>query len=194
MGTKVEAVYAARQAEYIAAVEASLPESGKQELREPLFKLARKLKAIPGSAAAYKADGFDRVAHYWCGKAAPLVGEVSRHEVRLILQEAWGKVRFLEKEDVVAACAIRAMDSPEIKCAAEFVGPMRFLVALCYQLQQANGKSPFWLSCRSAAKYIGVPFRRAADMLRTLVKEDVLKLVDKCKRPKAYRYRFTGEV
>ena len=45
---------------------------------------------------------------------------------------------------------------------------MQRLVALCYQLQLAQGDEPFFLSCRDAGRLLGIPHTTAFHWLEVL--------------------------
>ena len=74
---------------------------------------------------------------------------------------------------------------------------MRLLVAICLQLQREHGSEPFYLSCRTAGKLIGVDHLRANRWLNVLIEDNVLSLVQKGRPGKAQglasRYRYVGE-
>ena len=69
---------------------------------------------------------------------------------------------------------------------------LRQLVALCRELQRAAGDGPFFLSCRTAGRLLGVHFKTANRWLFYLVQEGLLELVKAgdASTMQASRYRY----
>jgi hypothetical protein len=70
--------------------------------------------------------------------------------------------------------------------------PLRLLVAVCRELQRASGEGPFYLSARTAGKYLDVTHVTAWRWLRGLQHDGILQLVSKGSQSahKASRYRW----
>jgi hypothetical protein len=64
------------------------------------------------------------------------------------------------------------------------------LVVLCSELQKMQDPDPFFLSCRTAAQYLGVSPPEANRMLKTLVFDGILRLSASGSMGKASRYEF----
>ena len=80
-------------------------------------------------------------------------------------------------------------------CALEFEDArLRLLVSICQELQAAAGASPFFLSCRTAGRLVGVDHTCASRWLRGLQGE-VLELVTAgtTRSRRASRYRYLGD-
>ena len=71
---------------------------------------------------------------------------------------------------------------------------VRVLVAFCRELQRASADAPFYLSCRTASRLLGVDHNTAARWLRLLVIDGILLEVSKGGKArtarKASRYRY----
>ncbi len=73
---------------------------------------------------------------------------------------------------------------------------LRLLVALCRELQRSVGGGPFYLSCRTAGRLLGVDYSTANRWLFLMVSDEILAVTepgDRAKR-KAARYRYLGEL
>ena len=75
-------------------------------------------------------------------------------------------------------------------------GQLRLLVALCQELQRAAGERPFYLSCRTAGRLLGVDHTTAWRWLFLLEHHQVIKTVAKGSQStgKASRYRYLARV
>ena len=71
---------------------------------------------------------------------------------------------------------------------------MRALVCLCRVLQLAAGNEPFYLSCRSAARVLGIDFRLANRMTLRLERDGVLVCTQRGSQGtgRATRFRYVG--
>ncbi len=56
---------------------------------------------------------------------------------------------------------------------------VQLLASLCYQLQQATGDKPFFLSCRKAGGLVGISHTRANHYLIMFQAEKLLSIVNK---------------
>ena len=74
--------------------------------------------------------------------------------------------------------------------------PLRQLVSLCRELQRVSGEFPFFLSCRTVERFLGVGFKTANRWLFLLVEEGVLEIVRKGSMVgrRASRYRYVGKL
>ncbi len=70
--------------------------------------------------------------------------------------------------------------------------PLQLLVALCRELQRSAGSGPFYLSCRTAGRLLGVDHTTANRWLFLMISDGILEIAepgDRAKR-KAARYRY----
>ncbi|MCH8807867.1 MAG: hypothetical protein IH986_17515 [Planctomycetes bacterium] len=92
----------------------------------------------------------------------------------------------------------RAKDSVYPKAAERYELPaLRLLVALCRELQRAAGDAPFYLSCRTAERLLGVNHMKAWKWLAGLTNDGVLREVEKGGQAgtarRATRYRYVAD-
>jgi hypothetical protein len=57
-------------------------------------------------------------------------------------------------------------------------------------LQEQAADQPFYLSCRTVERELGIPFQEASTWLRGLCDDGVLELVEAHRGRRAARYRF----
>jgi hypothetical protein len=105
----------------------------------------------------------------------------------------WGRVRHAAGVDVLAdalAVADQASDPPE---AMQHSANTRRLLRLCVELQRRAGDAPFFLSCPTAARTLGIDKVTAWRQLIALVADKILTVEQKHTATKATRYRFGSE-
>lgn len=160
------------------------------------FQLARELRAIPKLATS-PVENLKPYVRQWYNQALPVIGTKDWETVWWEFEGAWKDVQFPAGEAVADQCFEEAMKAEPPECAAKYEShKLRLLVGLCYQLQKAKGELPFFLSCRTAARLLGIDEKTASLWLRGLCGDDVLKVMEKPPRgsPRAIRYRFVGRV
>ena len=70
---------------------------------------------------------------------------------------------------------------------------LRFLVRICYQLQQAAGQDPFYLSWNQAASALQVSPSCAGGYLGILLGDGIIEVVEEHTETEATRYRYIGK-
>ena len=70
---------------------------------------------------------------------------------------------------------------------------MRQLARVCHELQQIQGKDPFWLSCRHAGAILGVSHAQTARYIHELVADGVLKVIEEHTSNRATRYKYIAD-
>jgi hypothetical protein len=154
------------------------------------------LKAIPALADA-DAKQLKPCVQAWHKLALPIIATKPFEETWIDFLRAWPKVRFPKGTEPMtqifsAACAA------DVPAVAEHYEQeqLRLLVALCQELQKATGDGPFYLSCRTAGRLLGVDHTTAWRWLFLLVQDGVLQEVTKGSQQtkKASRYRYLEEV
>ena len=175
-----------------AAIVESLPTGPGQRHRQ-VFELARALKAIPQVADADPGELTEYVKRWHC-LALDAISTKPIEETRIDFLKAWPNVKFPKGTEPMALVFERAKatDLPDV--AYQYETPaMRYLVAICRELQRAAGTTPFYLACRTAGKLLGVDHVTANRWLFLLVTDEVLVEVTKGSRVtgKASRYRYT---
>lgn len=159
------------------------------------FQLARELRAIPGLAAR-SIDDLKPYVRRWYDRALLIIGTKEWETIWWEFKAAWEDVQFPAGELVADQCLEMAMRADPPECAAKYESKrVRLLVGLCYQLQKAKGALPFFLSCRTAGRLMGVDEKTANLWLRGLCADEVLKVVEKPPRGslRAIRYQFIGK-
>ncbi len=98
--------------------------------------------------------------------------------------------------DLVRLAFAAAQQQPLPACAHQYpLQSMRQLLALCRQLQRhhADEQGVWYLSCRSAGEVLGISHVLAARLLKMLVKDGVLELIEPSSTVRATRYRYLGD-
>jgi len=161
-----------------------------------LFELARAFKAVPELASS-PVDTFEPLVRRWHarGRAAGVIGTVDAEESWLDFLHAWPLVKFPRGKEPIMAILQQARDEPLPRAADKYTSPsLKLLVGVCRQLQRSAGDGPFYLSCRTAAKLVGLgdDHVKAWKWLFLLLHDGVIVEVEKGsigkKRASCYRY------
>ena len=91
----------------------------------------------------------------------------------------------------------RAVREPMPEVAEDYdQDELRLLVALCRELQRSAGGGPFYLSCRTAGRLLGVDYSTANRWLFLMANDGILEVAEPGNRAqrKAARYRYLGEL
>ncbi len=169
------------------------------------FKLGRAFKGILRLADADAESLFPYVRHWH--KIGVERGVIATDIVEVTLDDfkrAWPKIQFPKGANPMVQVIERAKAAPLPPDAAKYESkPMKQLVAVCYQLQEASGDKPFFLACRTAGKALGVHYGTASIMLRLLVEGQTLHVVAKGGQQitedgkvmpgRATRFRYIGD-
>jgi len=161
-----------------------------------VFSLARTLKAIPLlTDASWKV--LRPYVEYWHQQALPVIETKPFEETWIDFLKAWPKVKFPKGSEPMALALewARIAELPEEAYRYE-QEPLRQLVSLCRELQRVSGEFPFFLSCRTVERFLGVGFKTANRWLFLLVEEGVLEIVRKGSMVgrRASRYRYVGKL
>ena len=159
------------------------------------FRLARELKALPELADG-PAEACKPVVRQWYDRWPAEL----RDGFELWwwdFAEGWDKVRYPTGKEPLTMLFTQAQanegELPEV--ARHYDRPeVRLLVAFCRELQRASGDGPFFLGCRTAGGLFGVDHVTASRWLRGLMRDKILREVQKGDRAKrqASRYRYLG--
>ena len=157
------------------SVDQSLPEAVGQR-HYCVFKLCRYLKALP-----HLTDAPGLATQRDC---SPMVGSLAFETIGTKdfettwrdFQSGWERVEF-PKSAGPFSDAIRAAAAGPIP--DSFLGytdePTRRLPNVCAKLQEFAGTGPFFLGCRLAGEWSGMPYRTAARRLNAFVENKVLE-------------------
>jgi hypothetical protein len=177
------------------AIRKSLPSKpGSRNFR--IFQFARELKAHP-SLRGLGAGAFREVVKEWHRRAAPVILTQDFLTTWADFGVGWGRVKWAAGEGPLDEAERRAREVPPPACAAMYELPShKFLVSLCWQLQQLNQNSVFFLSARDAGRFCEVDCSTASRWLKAFCIDRVLTLAERGNRHggKANRYRFIGKV
>ena len=159
-----------------------------------LFIFARAIKAfeITNDRRLPSAELQSAFSLWWSAAKPLLPPDADHDEWRFDFEDTFAKTHAPLGSNSLEEAIRRANASPMPPQSARYTSPkiMR-LVAICYQLQLLQGRSPFFLGVRDAAKTVGAKgLPQASAWLAGLVRDGVLIEVEKgtCKR--ATRFRF----
>ncbi len=120
------------------------------------------------------------VVQLWHKKALPYIRTKDFEETWIDFLHGWNRVILPKGEDPMAQILEKAKNGTIPEVALRFGKPkIRLLIAWCRELQLAAGKSPFYLSARTAGKYLEVEPMTAWRYLFLLTKESILEEVKK---------------
>lgn len=159
-----------------------------------IFEFCRKLKAIPELKGAEN-NILRPIVQQWHTAALPLISTKDFTTTWSDFVYGWGKVRYPEGETLLKAniLATEQQEVPQVQLDYD-CEKTRFLIRLCYQLQQLRcDKSMFFIGCRDAGKCSGFSHTEAAKRLKMLVADGVLKIVKEHSQIHATDYCFIKE-
>lgn len=135
------------------------------------------------------------VVQLWHKKALPYIRTKDFEETWIDFLYGWDRVILPKGEDPMAQIFEKAKNGTIPEVALRFSKPkVRLLVAWCRELQLAAGKNPFYLSARTAGKYLEIKPMTAWRYLFLLTKESILEEVKKGRMTQtggvATRYRY----
>jgi hypothetical protein len=166
------------------ANEATLP-TGPGQRNRRLFDLARRLKAImPGASPSE----LEPIVRQWHTAALPVIRTKDWIESWVDFQTAWAAVKRPFGATMAEIVEAAKTQTP---AGADAIAK---LTALCRTLQEHHGPGRAWpLSCRTAARIIGVGHDTAARILKLLCREGTIELVTpagprECRRAGEYLY------
>lgn len=174
-----------------AAIVRTLPMGPGQRNRK-LFEFARSLKGICPNASSSELRA---IVTEWFRRCVSVVRTKDFTTTWIDFCVAWQNVR------VAAGQALRPIVEKAKSMPTPVAGliyddtEMQLLVALCWCLQEYHDVNPFYLSCRTVERAIGISRTNAARMLKTLVFDGVLKLVSsgELKLHQAAEYQYIAE-
>ncbi len=142
------------------AIASTLP-TGPGQRNHQVWELVRALKAISGLVNADDAQ-LRAIVKVWHRRARPFIRTKPFEEPWLDFVTAWRRCRLAEGGDLMLILekAI-ATELPRVADDYEQDG-VRVLVAFCRELQRASDDAPFYLSCRTASRLLGVDHNTAA--------------------------------
>ena len=159
-----------------------------------LFTFARALKAfeITTNRRLPQAE-LPAVFMLWWSSAKPLLSpDEEFDEWRFDFEDTFAKTKSALGANSLEE-AVRRADSNPLPPQAERYTSLKLkrLVAICYHLQLLQGRSPFWLGARAAARILVTKnLLQANARLTGLVRDGLLTVVEKGTRKRSTRFRF----
>jgi hypothetical protein len=149
------------------AIEHTLP-SGPRQRNRKLFELARRLWLLPSFPHA-PARKLRTLVKDWHSRALPVLGTKPFDATWEDFQVAWERLRPAGTGPI--------WDLMQAACTKHPRRPDQQLLDVCAALQAHAGVQPFFLSCRTAGRLLGVHHSVANEKLRVLEARGVLKRV-----------------
>jgi hypothetical protein len=164
---------------------------------EQVRELARALKAIPLLADA-PGDNLEPLVRHWhrLGVEKGVIGTVPFEESWIDFLRIWPIVKFPKGAEPMVAIFANAKQAVPPRAADKYESQdIRLLIALCRELQKAAGDRPFFLSCRTAGRLLGVSHVAAWRWLFLLQHDHVIDEVEKGDpgKRRASRYYYLGD-
>ena len=175
------------------AIQATLPTGPRQRNRQ-IFQFARALKGIASLANA-DAPSLRPDVQRWHAAALSVIETKEFEETWIDFLYAWDRVQAPMRLNLMEDAMKTARANPVPELPYEQAG-VRDLVALCRELQGMWGREPFFLSCRTAGRVLGVEYTKAWRWLFLLEQDGWIRTAAKGgtrERPyQATRYRYLG--
>ena len=169
------------------------------KLHERVFSFARQLKAIPEYQLVEPTNEAFRIAaqrwHAFMLEVGSIDNDTTVDEIRALLVSALPKVKYAAGHGIIATAWAAAQSSPIpdiLQLAFDDERTWR-LGAFCFQLQQLTGEEPFFLSCRVAGSLLECDHVRVSRLLRLMVTEGILEVIEKGTSRRATRYCWVGK-
>lgn len=154
---------------HVAELIVSTMPSQEGERNRCLFRLASRLRIIPG--IALDEEQRRMILKEWHRLALPVIGTKELFVSWTDFETAWERLATGQAWSLEMA----ARTAPPCAIAKNYRLPeMKMLVNLCAALQRKAGETPFFLSCRDAGRSIGTDHHRAHRLLRRLKYDGVL--------------------
>ncbi len=177
------------------AINCTVPTAPGQRHRQ-VFELCRALRAIPELSDADPGQ-LKLVVREWHRLALPVITSKPFEETWIDFLKGWPNVRYPRGEEPMATIFKRACSEGLPPESDQFEQPeLQLLIGLCRELQREAGDGPFYLSCRTAGRLLGVNHTTANRWLFLLVKDGVLAEIEKGdhRKRRASRFRYLGKL
>jgi len=156
-----------------------------------VFPLCQWLKAIP-ELRDLPALELKPIVREWHERAYPVIGTKNFTTTWADFVHGWKRVKW-PKGDVMLSHAVkRVLEGKTVLPDAEEydLEEARFLLKVCYELQQGMGEKPFFLASRKAGGIVGLSHRAAYKLLEMFVADGKLEIVQRHTTERAPRYRY----
>jgi hypothetical protein len=177
----------------------TLPEAVQLSLKDGLnkdclFTFARALKAFEITHDRRLPPEELQVAFalWWSQATALLPPDADFEEWRSDFEDTFARTHSPLGANSLGEAIRRAIAEPLPPQAERYTSPkIKRLVAVCCQLQFLQGNNPFFLGVRDAARIMEIQnLYQANARLKTLVRDNILIVVEKGTRKRATRFRF----
>ena len=181
------------------AANLSLP-SGEHLNHASLFKLARAAKSIEQArGAALKQPELRQLFQLWHRRAQPFLrSDVGEDDYFFEFLEGYENAMHPLGTDVVTAAWTQAQQNGPPPEAQQFSNPvLQQLVGLCRELWVLQGKKPFFLSCRTVQRLLGLSTHaQGARWLAGLRRSGILAVTEAgtAQSMRASRYQYLPEI
>lgn len=157
-----------------------------------LFDFAREMQRVPAYTDS-DSRSLEPIVREWHRRALPVIRTKPFEETWIDWLKAWPKVKWPAGKGPLDEVFRRSLHNPLPDTALRYEQrELRQLVAFTAELQRSAGDRPFFLSCRSAARLLGVSKATASRWLFVLVQdralEEVLKGDWETKKASEYLY------
>jgi hypothetical protein len=180
-------------------IQRTLP-AGPGERHRQLFHFARLLRAIPAFTDS-DPSLLEPYVRQWFDAVLPKIRTKNFETSRRDFNDGWNRIRYAAGACGLEAAINRALVATIPPEADHFRSPkLRLLVCLCRELQRQHGDRQFFLSCRDAARVVGLTGNKshvtAWKWLRKLCHEGILKLLSSGSmlKRKANEYQYLLEM
>jgi hypothetical protein len=172
------------------AIKNTLPKKVGQR-NDAVFPFCQWLRAIP-ELRSLPTKELKPIVREWHKKAYPVIGTKSFTVTWADFVHAWKRVKWPKGDIMLSQAVKRVLEGKTILPEAEEYDTeeARFLLKVCYELQQGTGDEPFFLASRTAGGIIGISHRWAYKLLEMFVADGKLDCVEKHTTKKAPRYRY----
>lgn len=153
-----------------------------------LFELARFLKSQMPNAKPLE---LRKIVLAWHKDVLSVIGTKEFSETWADFMRGWEKVKvpYGETMDSIVK-ASRLIALPDCLLDMEYGERTNNLIKVCIAAQQHHGDEPFFLPSRIAGDILGVHFTVAAKMLRALVIDGLIEVVEQSRMGRGARYRL----
>ena len=171
------------------AILSTLPTQAGMRNRQ-VFQLARALKGIP-ALADKNAQSLRRIVEEWHRRALPRIETKAFEETWIDFLQAWPNIHTPMRTNLMDSAMSEAKAKPVDNLPYGLEG-VRDLAALCRELQGMWKGQPFFLSCRTAGRVLGVGHVTAWRWLFMLEEDGWIKTVAKGGKHRATRFKYLG--
>jgi|GEM_PF-2497184 len=157
-----------------------------------IFHLARHLKSLYPTA---NVNEFRLYIKEWVAEYESNIGTKDFAETWADFRNAWKSIKILEGESQINKI-VSDIDSdtvaPPEYYEKGYEGSGWACLQLCYGLSRISESGNFFLSGRKIKELLNIPQRTAANMLKMMVDDEILTVIEKGDRHKAHTYQYIG--